>query len=336
MKNKDIVIPVVLLAVIAAGIALAYMPTPYHYSLAFEESDGTVSYQYSSNAGIHTTTVVISNTGDHVIEYVAAYVDEGYASINPWDLQIEMFEDMEELLSIRSVDGFGMYDSDSLSEFIENADPASSAIFIASGAISDVIYDGSDTCPLIRWLERGGTVVNMSGCLGKYVSHGPESEDIEMVSGYGYLFAGTSDSAFNDYPNMLNGNASCNEEVRDVLHFYMNECTYGIDVTGMTDFNDIGYVSYSGYSAAVLYKSWNGMVMNFGVSLSTHEHSDQYVAQIIASGMDYSSEILEYAEGSTRGDSSSGEFDVTGPCSIYGFIGSSRPVFADRYDVSAK
>lgn len=332
MMRRDEIVALTLILLVIAGMVVAFIPDVYRYDITFEENDGTVSYTYESNTGMETTTVVISNSGLYDIGYVAAYYDEGYAAKNDWTLQGEMFDDFRKQLSVRSVDGFGLYDSESLLELIETADPFTTAIMIASGSVSDAIYDGTDSCPLVSWINKGGTVINVAGCLGKYVSHGPSQSDIEEVYGYGMIFAGVDDASFNDSAKALYASAGCNEDVRDSLHFYMNEYTYGIDLSGIGNSVNLGYYSEDGYSAAAIIGFGGGMLINFGASLSTHEHYDHYMAQIVASGMDYTSEILYTDTGDTRGDNS-GVVPVEGNCSVYGFIGSTRAVYAERFDV---
>lgn len=326
----QVIIPVALVVLILAGLVLASAPGIYSYDIRFSESDGEVTVAFDSNTGMETTSVKIANSGLYHIDYVAAYVDTDYAALNDWELQIEMFEDMELLLDARGVDGFGMFDSEGLVEFMKTAEPGTTAVFIASGSISDVLYDGTYESPLIQWLEQGGVLVNMSGCLGKYVSHGPAQEDIEEVTGYGALFASVDDEYFCDSETTVYASYGYNEDFRDSLHFYMNECTYGINMDVENSLS-IGYHTEDGVAAALLFKSFNGMVMNFGVSLSTHEHSDHYVAQIIASGTDYLSEVSEIQVGNTRGDNVC-SFKVDESCSIYAFIGSTRAVYAERFD----
>ena len=329
---KQIAIPVALVLLILVGMVMANAPGMYNYDIEFTESDGEVTVSFDSNTVMETTSVKIANSGMFRIEYVAAYVDPDYAALNDWDIQIEMFEDMKLLLDVRGVDGFGVYDSEGLLKFMETADPGTTAVFIASGSVSDILYDGTYESPLVTWLERGGVLVNMSGCLGKYVSHGSDSEDIEEISGYGALFASVDDECFYDSETKIYADYECNEDFQKSLHFYMNECTYGISMD-VEDSLSIGYHTEDGVASALLFRSFNGMVMNFGVSLSTHEHSDHYVAQIIASGTDYLSEIVETQVGDTR-DCPKSSFTVDESCSIYAFIGSTRAVYAERFDFS--
>ena len=321
-NSRQIAIPVVLVVLVLAGMVMANAPGMYSYNVSFTESEGEVTVTFDSNTGMETTAVKIANSGMFRIDYVAAYVDRDYAALNDWDTQIEMFDDMKLLLDVRGVDGFGVYDSDGLLNFMETADPGTTAVFIASGSVSDILYNGTYESPLVTWLERGGILINMSGCLGKYVSHGPDFEDIEEISGYGALFASVDDEYFYDSETKIYADYGYNEDFQKSLHFYMNECTYGISMD-VEDSLSIGYHTEDGY----------GMVMNFGVSLSTHEHSDHYVAQIIASGTDYLSEIVETQVGDTR-DCPKSSFTVDESCSIYAFIGSTRAVYAERFDFS--
>ena len=334
MRHEGVAIPLVLFAIVILGLLLSYLPSPYTYDVSFTQEGDVVHYDYTSDTGMETNTVLISNTGEHAMDTIVVYFDESFASKNPWDVQEEMFGDLSKQLEHRGMDALRLCDSESLLEFMVTADPSSSAVLIASGAVSYMVYDGTPDCPLVEWLKDGGTVINMCGCLGKYVSYGPEASDIVEVSGYGEIFAGISDDAFMDSDREVRGRYGFNDDVRDSLHFYMNECTFGIELGDRDDCLDIGYRAFNGASSAVLFRSWEGMVVNFGFSLGNHEYADNYVAQILASGMDYTSEILDWHVGDTRGDHS-GQFAVDRTCSVYAYVGSTRAIYAERYDVSS-
>ena len=87
MRRSEIIIPVVLAVLILAGLVLSSSTSVYRYDISFEVDGDDVRYTVSSDVGMETTTVVISNSGQYSIEYVVAYFDEGYAALNSWELQ---------------------------------------------------------------------------------------------------------------------------------------------------------------------------------------------------------------------------------------------------------
>lgn len=333
MRDDRVVVCAVLAVVVLAGMVMSFVPM-YGYDVEFEYSDGTVEYLYESDVELGTTTVVLSNTGDHLTTTVLALLDYGYASQSDHSELASMLADMSKQLDARGV-SMETLDAEGMLEAMATADPSSTAVLLTAGAIPDVLYDGTADCPLIDWLERGGTVANAYGVLGKHVATGPDQGDIVTVEGFGELIAGLPDNAFRDSAWPIHAGSGCNEEVRDALHFYMTEYTYGIDVEGLEDALSIGYVSAAGFSSAVAFASNGGMVLNFGVSLGQHQHSDGYIAQIIASGLDYTTEILEVATGDTR-DDSSGSFEVDRTCSVYAMVGDTGTVYAERFDVGLR
>lgn len=334
MIDRKVAIPLALCVLILVGAALAYVPGVYKHDLSFSLEGDEIHYEYQSNTGSPTKTVMFTITGQYDIDRVVLFLDSGYASTTGDYYQNELAGDMGVQLALRSVDGFQCATASELVAIMAEAEPSHTAVMFASGALPDAVYDGTPDCPLIRWLDRGGTVVNMSGCLGKYISHGPEETDIEECTSYGMLFAGVDDSSFLDSGKRLFAKNQCNETIRDSLDFYINEYTFGIDISSMEDALNLGYVSDDGISAATIFRSGNGMVMNFGASLVNHVHSDHFIAQIIASGIDYSSELIEIQEGHTRGDNAGSMAVPESSCTVYGCIGALRTVYADRFILS--
>lgn len=330
LKDKGILlIPLVITIVVISGMLISFVPEPYSYDMTFERDGDTIHYSYNSTTESSTNTVAFTITGDFFIKKVVMYLDESYASLTSISLQKEMVDDLPKQLKMRGIDSV-CRDANGMLDIITTYDPGTTALFFASGALPDILYDGTAGCPIADWLDRGGILINESGCLGKYVSHGPERQDIEEITGYGNLFAGIDDTSFNDSKRRVYATGGCDEAIRNALNFYMNEFTFGIDISGFSDAKNIGYVSGDGYSSAVIFKSRGGMVINFGVSVVNHSHFDHFVAQIIASGMDYSSEMFYSHTGDTRGDNS-GDIVLNGrSCAIYGYVGSPRAVYGER------
>lgn len=334
MIDKKVAIPAIMCILVLAGAALAYVPDVYRHDLTFSLGDDGLQYEYESNVGSSTKTVMFSNTGLYEVNRVVLFLDQGYASKTDYYYQNEFAEDIRIQLSLRSICDFECADALELVTILAEAEPSRTAVMFASGTLPDVVYNGSPDCPLMKWLSKGGVIINISGCLGKYISHGPEQGDIEECQSYGMLFAGVDDASFSDSDVRVFASGQCNEVIRDSLDLYINECTFGIDISGMDNVLNLGYVSDEYVSSAVIFKSSQGMVINFGASLVNHVHFDHHIAQIIASGIDYSSELIQIQIGDTRGDNT-GCFPIGDiPCTVYGFIGTPRAVYADRFIIS--
>lgn len=330
MKDRKIMLlPLVIVIVVISGMMMSFAPEPYSHDVSFERDGDVLHYTYHSVIGSTTNTVGFTTTGEFLIEKVVMYLDATYASLTSEFMQKEMIEDLSKQLKLRGIDSTCCNAKEVL-DVIRTYDPGRAALFFASGSFPDILYDGTEGSPIMDWLDRGGVLINESGCLGRYISYGPNQYDIEVTTGYGALFAGVDDVAFNDLQKRAYATGGCDEALRDALKFYMNEVTFGIDISSIADAKNLGYVSNDGYSSAAIFKSRNGMVINFGVSLVNHSHFDHFVSQIIASGMDYSSEMFYSHTGDTRWNNS-GQIDLNDkPCVVYGYIGSPRAICGER------
>ena len=332
MKRIDVIVIVAVVAVMLVGMVLSYGPNIYRCDLdAWNDEDG-IHYTYSSNYGMETHTTLIESSAGYDFDTILVYFDTEYAAMNDWGLQETMLIGLGEQLGIRSGPELVFCDSQELAESLPDADRSSVAVLIAAGAVSDVLYDGTSSCILLEWLMSGGTVMNMSGCLGKYVSHGPDSGDIEQIQGYAELFTGIEgmdDSSFNDVRYTLRTDYSQNDLVQDSLGIQFNEYSYGIRYEGIGEYFSVGNESSDGYACALIYRAYDGMVMNFGMTVEYQSHTVHFVAQTIASGLDYTSTIVDYQQGHTY-DSPSGVFDFSGGnLRIYGYVGSARAVYGE-------
>ncbi len=333
MEKTEIAILMTVLFVFGGAI-VAFYPDPYEYDVSFSNDGSCYRYEFSSNVDVETSSIVISNTGLFDLSSILVCYDESFSSINPHADQLDFIEIFEKHAEIRSIEAFEVVSSEEMLECMDLADERSTALMFLSGSIPVTLYDGTSDCPLIQWLDRGGMLINIAGTLGKYYSNGPDFEDIVEVEGFGKLFGDVDDDCFAGYGDRcyaLDGDPS---RIHEWLHADLNECTFGTRYSELDQALNLGYVSEEGYTSACAFKSHEGMIFNFGCSLADYNHSSGNIAQILASGIDYSSVLVERHVGDTRGDSE-GYFDIEGDYSIYCFIGSSRVLFADRIQTTA-
>lgn len=316
-----------------AGMCMAFWPTAYRCDVDARMDAGGIHYEYSANFGVDTHTTLIRTSGEFDIDTVYAYYDEGYAALNPWWHQDELLSDLNKNLKIRSMDGLTYADADELQIIMSSADPGTTAIVFVSGALPVTVYNGTSDCALIDWLRSGGVIISISTCLGKYVSHGPDDADIETVAGFASLITGVDlmeDLAFNDTRSSVRASYSANSEVQDALGIYLNEYSYGMIVDGLGQYVSVGSIDKTGMHCAVLYRSYGGMVMNFGATITNHPHTLHFIAQTIASGMDCTASIVDHADGNTYGVAA-GSFETTGgDIHLYGYAGATRAVYGEK------
>ena len=330
MRHEALAAVAVAVLMVFSGAVLSLgSDSVYRYDVTFSQEGDGLSFHFGTNTGAEARAVMLSDSGLFDVDRVVVLIDRGYASLTSVSMQDEMAEDLYDHFDILSDIVYEVADAEGVLEAMSSYGPSSTAVMLVSGSIPDVIHAGHAGSPLLDWLGRGGVVVNVSGCLGKYISHGPDSDDIETVAGYGKLFAAVDDDVFLDLDRRMFADSECNEAVRDALNIYMNEYTYGVVSDSMQDVLDIGYVSEEGQSSAVAYRSGNGMVLNFGSSLFNHVHFDYSIVKVLASGMDYTSEVLETFSGS--GDCE-GSFAVrSGSFSVYAYFGVPRAVHGECF-----
>lgn len=322
------VVVLISVLVVFGGMALAYYPDPCDYDVVFSENDGDYQFQFVSNMDVEATAVLISNMGSFNIDSVVACYDPAYYSLNPLELQSSFFDIMKTHLEMRSISDFRVFDSQQMLEAMDDLDPSNTALLFAAGSIPGVLYNGTDDCPVMDWLSRGGIVINVAGCLGLYYSESQSEDGLVKVDGFGRLFADVDDDCFSNSSEKIY--AFGNSVFHEWLHADISECTYGVRVSDLSDALNLGYVSDEGYSSACVFKSQNGMVFNFGCSLTDYNHISGNIAQYIASGIDYSSELVDRI---VCDSNSGGHFVVDSSCSIFCFIGSSRVLYADRMQI---
>ena len=328
MKRKCEVAIIALVVLLVVGMFLSYTPSTYYCNFTVNSSDYDIEYVYDSNYGMGTNTVLIETDGNYDIQTIIALFDPSYASMNDSDTQFKKLNYMKDYFDARGLKDFFICNATEIVSKMNEMDVKTTAFLFISGSIPDIIYNGTVSCPLIEWLDAGGTMINMFGCLGKYVS---TFDEYYRVSDYVELFTGVSNNGmFRDSAYKIYGGHQ-DETIQESLNVYINECTYGIKFQKLIDpYLCIGSVSDEGYSSALIFKSRNGMVMQFSASMHNSTWVFQSFVQVIASGLDYSAEILDWRPGDTR-DDNLGSFSTDAEhCHVYGYVGDTDQTYAEK------
>ena len=319
MNNRDKVIFVVLCGIVLIGMVTVYFPTDlYNCEFSAKYSDDSIEYSYDANYGMETHTALIETDGKYDINTIIACYDEGYYSSIEHRIQKNTLGYFDSFFENRELHDFRICSASEIPDVLKSLNPYETALMFVSAEIPQCLYNGTEDCFLVDWLDSGGAVINMFGCFGKYVA---TSSTVITVEGFAEIFTGVDDDTiFRDGPEYLFGDVQ-DSVIQEALGVFINECTYGIKYGSLTtDYFRIGSF-IDGYSSALLFESRNGMIMNFSVSREYYAWVLQPIAQIVASGLDYSSEILNWDSGDTRNDNS-GSFSTDAEhCQVYGYVG---------------
>ncbi len=256
-------------------------------------SEDGIDYSFSSSYVTNWTAISMDNGDvDRAIYYVACYDDdhEWYMS----DSFVTMV--LGHLSTDLSKYGISLIIADATSvtsimsrEIAE--DTFQCNIIFLTGSFPLEIYNGTEDSLLFSWLEKGGKMTFANGPIGKYVSN---ENGLDTVEGFSTLFFGTD--AVNDAVGNVHDTRDHTGGIADLMSIYFNECTYGIRADAVDECLTTEYEQDGYYAVAfVRYHSGFGNITVFGGTVDNN--STSYMAQALASGLNYSSEIVDSAEG---------------------------------------
>jgi hypothetical protein len=169
---------------------------------------------------------------------------------------------------------------------------------MTSGVLPKTVYPAGRT--IFDWAEDGGALYWIGYAIGALVADGKVLSDVPNYQADIFGVSGC----------ILTEETRSSERTSDLgraLALTQNNVTFGIDTNTVPDSLSLGY-EYDGYSSISLVKKGNGMICVIGGKLDGNARTS--VSQIIASGVSWSSELLETVKGSLVRNSSS---DQIGP-----------------------
>ncbi len=324
IDRKDIatITVAVFLVVIVVGEITTYGINPYHCGVEVHRDGPTAQYSFDTNVNITYSCVSMDNSSNSVEKYYA-YYDEDVASAY---YRPDVHDALQYLKTMLVKFGINLLfiDTAELTDIMETED-VSGAIVIATGKLPDTVYTGNSTDPIFGWLSAGGMMYWIGGSFGS--EYFDSSLVTHAVADADTLFFGTSDvirdrvegdgPVFDD--SLVGGSLT------DMTHQYYNECTYGVDVSKLTDPYVTTDYNYEGYyaTAFVKYHGGSGALVIFGGGLNKYVVGPdvaQPVAQTIASRMTYDTVIIDYvAGGNAKGASGEVQCNST-PTDVFVFL----------------
>lgn len=204
------------------------------------------------------------------------------------------------------------------------------AVIIVSGALPSTVYTGCVSDPVFSWLEDGGRLYWAGNLLGAYsASVGSVTSVIgypEQLFGFARLNRGNDDEAL----NVCEGN-----DLREQLSIQNNRVRYAVDTSMIMggSYLALGYTE-GGYVSAVLTSYGGGQVCVLGGDYRYEQIED--LAQIVASGICYCSQVVGCAYGDMARETVTGEITVAGSTdrnlSAYVYYGGFRPVYGRPFN----
>lgn len=306
--NPAYVIVAVFAVVMVLGAYYVYYNDDGSYEATAEiNADGTVTYTIAGPSSSYTYSV-FSDT--KLPEKLFLYCDESYMSdFSDHYIQSEFLQVLKSMLERRGLIA-EFADAEDLIGVMDHYDYA---VFFASGALPDTIYDGrTDGDSLfVRWMSNGGTVFWTGPEIGRYVS----TQDGVVDHGKGF-FGGDVNTSEEDDQFAHN--------VSDMFAYTLlryDDCLYGLRAD-RADSLPLSFISDDGYSSVSVAKVLGGNVTVFGGNVATTDIVSQVVTDrtcctdTIICGLTYESKGLDHGKGVVKGSTSA----VTG-IDVSGFSG---------------
>ena len=162
---------VVLCAIVIVGEMYAYLPNDYGYGSSAEYSDGSIDYTVENRGSDEFDAILLDNGGYTAVDTVYVYYDPDYVSAVNEDVPVEVgaqkmtqeyyIDQVVKVLEYRGCKNIIMVDAERLADVLAG-DLANACVgkglVMASGAIPDTVFSGSESDIIVRWAEAGGSL----------------------------------------------------------------------------------------------------------------------------------------------------------------------------------
>lgn len=323
-----------ILAIVIAGEAYAYLPSDRGFSSDATVSGDSVDYSVSAKGAYVHQAILMDNGGMAGVESLRIYYDTSYASnVNERNItavgsqfltQSYYIDQLTKNLSFRGVTDVSVVDAiqlrDSLAQDISSGTAAGKGLVMISGAIPDVLIEGDI---LMTWIESGGYLYWAGNVIGAYSSSPDGITKVDMTK----VMIGTTDLSSSSET------ATSSSKLREEFSFESMIGLYSPNVDTITDRAclGVGYCDGS-YNSVTLVECGKGQIAVFGGEFASRQIHD--IAITIASGLTYKTTILDYHE-SEFNRSMSDSFAISGEhdLSLYISVGKYHCAYAQRYDL---
>ena len=327
-----VVLAIVLCAVLVLGEFFTYGINTHSFNAKAEFSADTLDYSVSSSGSDTYSVVIIDDNNIVSTRELYIYIDERYddhykkalEKSNVRYVEQQYYsEQLRKSLGLRGFDNVRLIDSEGLKTFISETmtDPVGKGLFITTYALPSEIYSGNADDDLLKWVGNGGNLYWSSSEIGRFYR---DSNGLHEVTGNQTLFFGKDCINTGKLAHATN---AVENDFRNAFTLLNSGLEFAMNTDGLANSLSVGYCD-EGYSSISFVKHGNGMICIIGSMSEIIPQLDD-TAQIIASGLTYSSEIVNTVKGDVvRGTvSDKMNYAVTGNAVAYIYIGGTYTVY---------
>lgn len=326
------VIAVLLCAVIVVGEVLTYSQV-HHYDASAEWNENTVDFTVSSSGSDRYDAVLIDNHGRVPVDEVFIYEDETYddyfreasgVSTPEYTDQEVASNDYTKYLNARSFDNVSSGGEEGLLSYLtDSASPSGKGLIVTSYALPSSVYDCTEDCILVEWLNAGGTLYWMHSEVGRFYvdEHGLQWTDGPSIL-LGDAYQNTSDEPAAE-SRIENGFT----EALCLKDSHMRNALCVDDVPGSIR---MGY-SVDQYASIAGIPFGEGQIFVLSGKYDFDLTDD--LAQLIASGITVSSEVVSHLTGTVTRGTVQSEMDVVESKTsiLYVYVGGTYTKYGETF-----
>lgn len=328
--SAPVVLAIILLIVTVSGELVILGSDHDDFSSSATVDGDMISVKTDTN-GSHVVNAISMSDSYETPKNVFIYFDNSYQStynsvrvaVGARPLTEENYARMLiETLNVRDISCASMVNASEMKVLMETSGDGI-AIVVLSGALPDVVYDGTADSKVLKWISSGGRLYWAGGVIGNYVSH---HDSVEKVQNGVSLFFGSEciDETVTDSFDKYYDNA-----LTESLSIINNNVRYSPRVSELPE--DLSYQVF-GYTDGERYSSFIGKYGSGCICIVGGDYSDYQridMAQIIASGI--SPETI--VEDTYEGDSPS-TIELKKGETVYVYYGGDLTVYGKLHEVA--
>ncbi|MBO4357225.1 MAG: hypothetical protein J5813_03535 [Candidatus Methanomethylophilaceae archaeon] len=326
-----VILAIALCAVIVLGEVLTYSINTHSFDAKAEFSSNTLDYSVSSSGSDTYSVVLLDNDDEQSTKALYVYINERYDDFYKQALEksnvryVEQqyySEQVKKFLGLRGFDDVTLIGTEQLIELLNDpGTPKGKGLLITSFALPSEVYSGHESDALLQWIKNGGNLYWSSSEIGRFYT---DSDGLHEVTGNQTLFFGKECVNTGE---LVHATSAVDNSFREAFTLMNSGLEFAVNTDGITDSLSIGYCD-DGYSSISFVKHGNGMICVIGSMSEIIPQLDD-TAQIIASGLTYSSRIVETVSGNVIRGTVEGKIDytVTNDAVAYIYIGGTYTVY---------
>lgn len=302
------------MAIVVVGQGMVYWANPYSHGISVNVSGDSVDFDIRSTYDTEYTVLVLDNGDFTMLDKLYIYYDEGYGN-DPritYSSQKDYCDNIVAELTKRGFTNYAYVSAEDLAGVVSSAGAGTGMLF-TSGAFPETVYDGTDSCGLMKWLASGGSMYWNGGEVGRYIS---ATGGLTEVSGYQTLFFG-KEGCLNETDSEP-GYERSKEAVSSVLRLTANNIGNGL-VLGLDDTLYLGY-NDGVHCSMSLMKKGEGQIAIMGGSFDKEMRMS--LSQLIASKISYSTTMVASEDDYTKNNTAKCTIQVLLPYThTYSYLG---------------